>query len=109
MWDWLKGRSTGQQVQGETQVSMTPEEALEMADLKDSKFAVERMREYYKRLATERAEERCRLIALIREFTEADAELERHMADANLEDVLKRPPVFDRYDAAVAALKEAVK
>ena len=50
-----------------------------------------------------------RLRDLIREFVEADAELERHMADANLEDALKRAPVFDRYDAAVAALKEAVK
>ena len=50
-----------------------------------------------------------RLRDLIHEFVEADAELERHMADANLEDALKRTPAFDRYDAAVAALKEAVK
>ena len=50
-----------------------------------------------------------RLRDLIREFAEADAEMERHMADCNVEDRLVRAPVFDRYDAAVAALKEAVK
>lgn len=50
-----------------------------------------------------------RLRDLIREFVEADAEMERHMANTSIEDALKRPPVFDRYDAAVAALKEAVK
>ena len=53
--------------------------------------------------------QRDRLHDLIREFVEADAEMDREMERTNLEDFVKRPPVFDRYDAAVAALKEAVK
>jgi len=50
-----------------------------------------------------------RLLALIREFTEADAAIERHMTDCPEDERYTRTPVFDRYDAAVAALKEAVK
>jgi len=60
-------------------------------------------------IVTNLANQNRRFIALIREFVEADAEMERHMANTSIEDALKRPPVFDRYDAAVAALKEAVK
>ena len=53
--------------------------------------------------------DRGRFIEVIREFVEADAEMDREMERTNLEDFVKRPPAFDRYDAAVAALKEAVK
>ena len=65
--------------------------------------------EIWHRLADQRSEEGNHLLALIREFVEADAEMDREMERTNLEDFVKRPPVFDRYDAAVAALKEAVK
>lgn len=55
------------------------------------------------------ADQNNRWLALIREFVAADNEMEKYMADCNPEDRLTRAPVFDRYDAAVAALKEAVK
>ena len=86
------------------------------AALKDERDNLLRLSEAQGRQSTrllEQAEmliaDRGRFIEVIHEFVEADAELERHMADANLEDALKRTPAFDRYDAAVAALKEAVK
>lgn len=86
------------------------------AALKDERDNLLRLSEAQNRQSTrllEQAEmliaDRGRFIEVIHEFVAADAEMDREMERTNLEDFVKRPPVFDRYDAAVAALKEAVK
>jgi len=124
--------------QGESQVSMTPDGWMNLAmergrmlealtftnvSLKKDVEAIDANRNLWQRKADERGEQNRRLLEqvetlirergrfgdAIREFVAADNEMEKYMADCNPEDRLTRAPVFDRFDAAVAALKEAVK
>ena len=84
-------------------MSMTPDPVLKVA--MERGLQIDLMMKQVEQLNAERL----RLTDLIVEFVNADFEIERHMTDCPEAERYTRTPVFDRYDAAVAALKEAVK